>query len=549
MTLSIIPGKRVSLAVVLLYMSIMATAQQATGDTLDRKSFDTVVIMADGVKLSTHVFLPGTDGKYPAVLIRTPYNKELGMWVDKRFLSQGIAIVVQDVRGKFKSEGEFYPFLHERPDGLKTLRWIREQPWSNGTVAGWGASYMGYAQYSIADSLDAMAPLLAGSNIYDFVYPDGLFSLQSTFLWGYANSDGNPADLTPERVRQRLSRLPLSEAADSINFLMDWLQHEKEDDYWNNMHFTGRISAPVINIAGWYDIFLKSQIEDLHSLLTSGNPRNRLIIGPWCHGLPAYKNDYGGSKKTGNYGDMMFHYIVNVLKDKKDSVPPFLKDARLNLFIMEKNEYAGSDVWPPLETKITPYFLGTDGSLNKKLSRKSRTVSYIYDPADPYLNYGGTFLGDSVGPALQNRNLDRTDQVSFESGILKDPLTLLGPLSATLWLSSDVPCTDFIVCVQDIFPDGNIINIQEGGARIHFTGSKPEKKEIPVLATGYQLNPGHRLKVVITSSWFPRYSRSLNSCEPIFNVKAETMRKATQKIHIGPNTPSSINLPVYQARP
>jgi putative CocE/NonD family hydrolase len=530
--------------VVFLCMNeLLATAQHQPWVPAKGLSFETGIPMTDGTVLSTQVYLPDTGKKCAAVLIRTPYNKELEMWFDKRFLSYGIAIVMQDVRGKFKSQGVFYPFANERSDGLQTLRWIRSQPWSNGIVGGWGVSYMGYTQWVIADSLDVLAPLLAGSNVYDFIYPDGMFSLQSAFLWGYANAT-HPGDLSPDKVRSRLSRLPLSVADDSISFLSDWLRHEKEDGFWKSMSFQERIKAPVISIAGWYDIFLKAQLQDFQTLSANGNPGNRLIIGPWCHGLQGYKRDYGGETKTGSYGQLMFQYTVNALCRKKDTLPPFLKDTRFNLFIMERNEYVGSDSWPPRETKTVPYFLRPDKSLSDRMPDRSAQFTYTYDPSDPYPNYGGTFLGDSVGPALQNRNLGRQDQLGFETAVLEKPLTLLGPVTATLWLSSDVSCTDFMVCIQDVFPDGRIINIQEGGAHVRFTTKGPEEKQISVWATGYQLNPGHRLRAVVTSSWFPRFNRTLNGCDPIYD--AVHIRKANQHLYVGIGMPSVIDLPVYE---
>lgn len=523
-----------------------AAAQPISADSSTIKIFETNITMDDGVALSTRIFLPDTGKSFAAVLIRTPYNKELEIWIDKKFLSKNIAIIVQDVRGKYKSGGKFYPFVNERADGLATLRWIRDQPWSNGVVGGWGVSYMGYTQWIIADSLDAAAPLLTSSGMYDFVYPDGLLSLQSAFLWGYANAAKAGDDLSPGNVKKKMSRLPLSVAADSINFLLDWLQHETKDEYWERQEFHGVIKSPVISIAGWYDIFLKGQIKSFEQLSITGNPQNRYIIGPWAHGVTSYKNDYGGNTHTGNYGQLAFEYMVSALNGKSAKLSPPLKEAIFNLFIMEKNEYVGSSVWPPKETKMVPYFLQDDQSLSTKKQAKSKIFSYLYDPADPYPNYGGTFLGDSVGPALQNRNMARTDQVKFETGALKEPLVLLGPIGASLWLSSTATCTDFIVCLQDVFPDGKIINIQEGGAKTTLTTSGPGKHQIPIWATGYQVNPGHRLRVIITSSLYPRFNRSLNTCEPVFS--AEDIHKATQQIYTGSKTPSCILLPVYSVK-
>ena len=224
---------------------------------------------------------------------------------------------------------------------------------------------------------------------------------------------------------------------------------------------------------------------------------------------------------------------------------PFL-DKKYNLFIMERNEYYGADTWPPAESKSTSFFIGENHSLSTINNQNSGKMRYSYNPSDPYLSFGGTALGQGVGPALQNKNIDRKDQLVFETETLMKPLTLLGDISAELYVSSDAECTDFVVCVQDVFPDGNIINIQEGGAKVQFSGNKPEKKVISVWATGYEIKSGHILRVVITSGWFPRYNRSLNTCEPAF--MATQMKHANQIVFFGGDTPSHIILPVLNSK-
>jgi putative CocE/NonD family hydrolase len=213
---------------------------------------------------------------------------------------------------------------------------------------------------------------------------------------------------------------------------------------------------------------------------------------------------------------------------------------------MERNEYIGSDVWPPAETIVTPYYLGPAGYLSTSMNNESGSLQYVYSPSNLYPSHGGTTLGTGVGPARQNDNVTRKDQLVFQKEAEKEPFILLGPVSASLWLSSTATCTDFIVQLQDVFLDGKIINIQEGGAKVKFNQAEPQKTEISVWATGYQLNPGHKLRVVITSSWFPRYNRSLNNCEPAFT--ATEMKDATQNLFFGPTTPSCINLPVYKIK-
>jgi putative CocE/NonD family hydrolase len=513
------------------------------------KKTEVKIKMRDGVHLATDVFVPGHFGKYPTVLVRTPYNKVAEEWMGKAFKLFRIAVVVQDTRGKYNSEGEFYPFVNEREDGLETLKWIRSQSWSDGTVAGWGGSYVGFTQWAISDSLDFLTLLLTGAKLYDFVYPDTLFSLQTAYLWGTENASAKTNKIEAEKKKSALLTLPVSAADDStimdINFYNDWLIHNKYDEYWQKLDFRGETKAPILSMAGWQDLFLKAQIDDFEALSKTGNPGNRLVIGPWVHGSMGEKNEYGGLDKTGK-PTLIFNYVRRFLKGKKSKLAEPLKDTKYNLFVMERNEYVGSEVWPPSETHSTPYYIGPSGYLNTQSYAATGNLGYIYKPSDPYPSHGGTALGEGVGPAKQNENVSRTDQLVFEMKIDNEPLVLLGPVSATLWLTSDVPCTQFIVGIHDVFPDGKIINIQEGGANVKLNPTEPQKTEISVWATGYQLNPGHKLRVVISSGWFPRYNRSLNNCEPDFT--ATEMKDATQNLFFGPNTPSCLNLPVYKIK-
>jgi putative CocE/NonD family hydrolase len=531
-----------------LTTALLAYSQESGPKSVSPRGYHEVTIpMADGVMLSTDVFIPKTKRKCPAILVRTPYNKDAEKWMGKAFGLFGIAVVIQDVRGKFKSGGEYYPFVNERADGLKTLKWIREQSWCDGTVAGYGASYLGITQWAISDSLDFLTTLLTGSRLYDFIYPDGLFSWQSVMNWGFVNSSQKPNAITPDKLAAASMILPISAADDStitdIPYINDWIAHETNDSYWEKLNFRGKTRAPLMSLAGWYDIFLKAQIDDFLALESNGNKADRLIIGPWCHGSQGLENLYGGPDKTGK-PQKIFMYVKNHLKGKTGKLTKPLKDKKFNLFVMERNEYVGSDVWPPVETRITPYYIGPGNYLRTEKYEESGTLQYEYNPADPYPSHGGTALGNGVGPAGQNENTGRKDQLVFEMKPQEKPLILLGPISATLWLGSDAPCTDFMVGLEDVFPDGKIINIQEGGAHVKLDFSNPGKTEISVWATGYQLNPGHRLRVFIASSWFPRFNRSLNNCKPRFTAKE--MMTASQKVWFGGDTPSSINLPIFE---
>ena len=403
--------KRISLFLLFpFFITLNASPQsQKTKDSLKLTKNELKIPMSDGVSLSTNVFLPNGHKKFPTVLVRTPYDKFAEQWMGKAFNFFGIAVVVQDVRGRYKSEGQFYPFINERNDGLQTLRWIRNQKWSNGTVSGWGASYVGYTQWAISDSLNFLTLLLTGANIYDFLYPDGLFSLQSAFTWGLPNAAPYSGTVSKEKLTKSFSFLPLSIADDStvrnVDFINDWIQHETADNYWQKISFRGVTKSPLLSLAGWYDIFLKAQIEDFQALSANGNPGNRLIIGPWCHGAQAEENQYGGLKKTGN-PQLIFMYVKNFLKGRSNKLKAPLKDKKYNLFIMERNEYVGSDVWPPAETRIVPYYIAENKSLTPEIPKGNGVLTYKYDPANPYPSHGGTILGNGVGPAKQNENID-----------------------------------------------------------------------------------------------------------------------------------------------
>jgi putative CocE/NonD family hydrolase len=505
--------------------------------------------MKDGTLLATDVYLPKTKSPFPVVLVRTPYDTNGIKDAAEKFVKHNIAVVAQDCRGRLKSGGEFYPFINERKDGLETLRWLRKQEWCNGKVGGWGGSYVGITQWAISDSLDVLTPNMTGASMYDLVYDQGLFALQTAFTWGLAISAKEMNETFMKNIPKSFNILPLSSADDSVSynvkFINDWIAHEKYDEYWKTQDFSGITKAPLLSVAGWYDIFLKQQIADFQVLLQNGNPDSRLVIGPWCHGSQGFQNKYGGNKKTGSQGEIIDNFLIKHLSDESQKVmeKPFA-DKKYNLFIMERNEYFGSDTWPPKESVPTAFYLGKENKISSQPAAEKGEMKYVYNPADPYPSFGGTALGVGVGPAVQNKNNTRKDQLVFETEILKTPLTLLGDLSAVLYVSSDAPCTDFIVCIQDVFPDGNIINIQEGGAKVNFSGSNPEKKEISVWATGYEIKTGHKLRVVITSSWFPRYNRSLNICEPAY--MATKMKTANQTLWVGPEYPSCVVLPVIK---
>jgi len=529
-------------------------AGSLAGGVEDRGSytFETVMVgMVDGVSLSTDIYLPKAGGKFPAALIRTPYNKAhpLGKTLGESLTAQGLAVVVQDCRGCFASEGGFYAFKNERKDGLDTLKWLRARPWCNRQIGGALGSYNSYTQLAIADEIDVVLDLVSCANMYALIYPGGLYSLETVHNWGFAMDSQKVGGVTPEVVKESYSTLPLGEASTKAYgkknlFVEDCLKHEKYDAYWKKQDYKNISKATTFSFAGWYDIFLMGQIADFEALPPNAKSRSRLVIGPWAHGQHEIENDFGGLAAVGEFEQLSLKLLVASLKgeDPYGLFADPLKDAQYNFFIMERNEYFSSDVWPPRETYTTDYYLSAQGMLSTLAPTNSGSLEYVYNPADPYPSKGGTVLGTPAGQADQSANTNRTDQLVFDLPIGEGPLTLLGPIDARLFVETDAPGTDFLVLLQDVFPDGKVVNIQEGGAEYIPGEEKVGCLDFSVWATGYQFNPGHTLRAVVTSSWFPRFNRNLNTGEPAHS--AQQMRKASQRLHFGKDYPSAIILPV-----
>lgn len=542
------------LFVLLGLLSLQAVLPISAKDKEENYTKKTLMINTGGnINLSTDIYLPKTKGPFPCILIRTPYSKNNSASDAELFTNLGYALVVQDTRGKYESEGEFYPFRYERQDGLTTINWIRNQVWSNGKIGGWGGSYGGYTQWAISDKLDAIVPIITSANMYELIYPTGIFSLATSFNWGLVVDSKTVNEISKEKIKASYSILPLSVADDSTysqnDFLDEVLEHQYEDEYWGILNHRSAKSCPMFSIAGWYDIFLMAQINDFTGQAVQKHPENRMIIGPYAHGTILVDTDFGDNADIYKYRNEALAFLASHLKEdkklsKKDDI-----DMPYTFFIEHRNEWYNSQDWPPKETKATSFYLDSKGTIcNHKVDGKE-IAEYTYDPEKPYPSLGGTFLGEGVGPAYQNANIERKDQLIFESETLLEELVLLGPIDATIYVSTDAPSTDFFVSLQEVREDGKIVNIKEGGKTIYQDENSSEKiqrLDISLWATGYQINQGNKIRLVITSALFPRYNRNLNSAETI--ISATSPRLAHQKVYFGNKYPSNISLPVLKMK-
>ncbi len=535
--------------VISLFSLEPAISQDVDPETTSNTTETIMIRVEESVSLATDIYYPDRIGPFPSILIRTPYDKKGGKSDGERFASMGYVVVIQDTRGKFASDGEFYPFKYERPDGLATINWIRSQSWSNGKIGGWGGSYVGYTQWAIADQLDAIVPILTSANMYELVYPSRIFSLATSFNWALPAVSKTINEIKPEKLTAAFSILPLSVADDSTyqqnDFIDDVLDHQFEDAYWGSLNHRSAEICPSYSMAGWYDIFLMGQIADFMDQSSRRHPDSRLIIGPYAHGTILIETDFGKHSDIYMNRVEIDSFLATHLKGEKNLSENSLNDKPYSLFIIHRNEWYNAKEWPPKNSIPTPFFLNPDGEITLQSDSKDVVAEYIYDPENPFPSLGGTFLGQGVGPAYQEENTDREDQLVFESGPLDEELVLLGPVDATIYVSTDAPSTDFFVSLQEVRSDGKIVNIQEGGKTIFtdtLSDERTQRVDISLWATGYQINPGHKIRVSITSSLFPRYNRNLNRGEAIFT--AEKMRPAHQKVYLGKKYPSQITLPV-----
>lgn len=529
------------------------------------------VKMRDGVALSTHTYLPSPEGTYPTLLVRDIYGNgsQAGRQRLARFATQnGYAFVYQTARGRYDSEGHWYPYFQEIPDGEDTLTWIADQPWSDGSVGMLGTSYLASVQWLAALSqhpaLKAIAPAMSPGNYYrDVAYPGGAFSLLSRASWGIGLVGSRTNGSFPVDWIGGIEHLPLKTLDRSVGFdvrhFRDWLDHPSYDRYWEPLNLEARapeMAVPALNFGGWYDVFLRSTIGSFTTMQNEAATEEarqgqRLVIGPWPHG-------WNASTTTGevNFGPdalindeaMMLEWFDHYLKgEPMPDRPPVM------IFVMGRNEWRAEQEWPPARTQFTPWYLQADGSLSDREPTEDGRFRYTYDPRDPVPTLGGNIMRPEVRGAYDQAPLDeRADILRFVSDPVDAPMEITGPIRATLYASSDARDTDFMAKLIVVKADGRAINLVDGVIRARYRESFREAKlltpgeiypfDLDLWATSYELAAGDRLRLDITSSNFPRLNRNPNTGAPF--AETTELRKARQTIYTGARYPSQLVLPL-----
>ncbi|WP_339922319.1 CocE/NonD family hydrolase [uncultured Cyclobacterium sp.] len=551
------------------------------------------VKMRDGVILYADIYRPAKEGKYPVILTRTPYGVQReGVHHERmtKFAQRGYVAIVQDVRGRYESEGVWDPFRDEANDGFDTIEWAAKLECSNGKVATQGGSYLGHNQWAAASqtppSLKAIFPSVASTNVYaNWITMGGAFRLSFNYGWGVVRmpnkimlpQNWHTAAYTPEELKYEniLYHLPLMDgdlvsAGKAVPFYRDWVTHESYDEYWKSVSDEERfskITVPAYNTGGWFDIFVMGTINGYVGMKNNGGtPEARkgtkLLIGPWGHGPSTAFGDMEFTEDA--YVDLFeneLRYYDFYLKGIQNGLD---KEKPVQIYYMGENKWRHEDDWPIPGTVYKELYLGGDapansvrggGSLSFEKPSKAAQDHYAYDPEVPVPTYGGNNCCGTPTPSgpKDQRTLERrNDILVYTSEFLTDPVSIAGPVSMKLFAATDGLDTDWMIKLVDVYPDGSAYPISEGILRAKFRNGtdklellKPNKVyeyEITLTGTANVFLPGHRIRVDITSSNFPQFDRNPNTGAPL-GTSTET-RIAQQTIHHGGPKPSHIVLPV-----
>jgi uncharacterized protein len=527
-----------------------------------------MVPMSDGVKLATDIYFPLPLVESPVILIRTVYGKYGEQATARLFSRSGYVVVVQDVRGRGRSGGSFYPFLHDGADGRDTIAWIGQRKWFNGRLGTLGESFLGIAEWLEAPGQDigALCAILATPDLAKVMYRGGQLNLLTVFNWAMLLGDGNRMNMRAmfglDDLAAHLTTLPLDEADDlawrNVTYFDDSLDAPEIFETIASIDVTksfGSITTPLLSIAGWYDIFLGPQLLDFQRMLTQGGGNaasSLLIVGPWGHGGSgdgsivfdnASMSDVAGSAAVMAWYDYWLRDRGSI-----DAMPKVL------IYVMGDNVWRSEEQWPLARAVATPYYLHARGTLSADEPQAGEPPdTYTYDPLDPAPTRGGSNLLTNVGPYDQQPVESRADVLCFSTAKLAGDVEVTGPVSAVLYAATDAADTDFTVKLVDVYPDGRAINIQDGIARALYRDNNPlqptpltpgavERYDIDLWATSIVFKAGHRIRIEVSSSNFPRYNRNLNTGLPV--PDAALTVSAHQTIYHTSLYPSHILLPV-----
>jgi putative CocE/NonD family hydrolase len=574
--------------------NLAQTTTPATNESLFRVTIEQSVRvkMRDGVSLAADIYRPVSTQKFPVLLQRTPYNRMDETQMANELAAHGYIVVVQDTRGRFESGGEFYPFRNESADGFDTVEWAAALDQSNGKVGMFGGSYVGATQMLAAMAapphLMSIFPYVTASEYYDgWTYQNGAWMQWFSSSWtsGLAIDTLRRQTEAAQAPKEWVSTLPLEnypllklpQLSSLAPYLRDWMLHERDDAYWQQWRVSDhypQMTVMGLHAGGWHDLFLKGSIKNytgLHQQAATAAARagQRLIVGPWAH---------APTSPLGKVGDVVFgkdavlDMTATALKwfdySLKGSNNEYASGAPIRLFIMGENVWRDEQEFPLARTRYTKYYLHStkgansvagDGGLSLTPSATETKDEFDYDPQNPVPTIGGRLCCNRAlppGPADQRPNESRPDVLVFSTPPLTEDTEVTGPISLELYAATSAVDTDFTALLVDVDASGYARFLTDGIVRARYRESTKQgtavtpgqvyKYTIDLWATANVFKTGHRIRLYVSSSNFPRFNRNLNTGDDI--VSSARSLRAHQTIYHDRDHSSALVLPVIPRR-
>ena len=563
--------------------------------------------LRDGTTTYVDLFRPDAAGRFPGLLQRTPYNKSgaqsRGGTLDPIYAAMnGYAVVIQDVRGRHSSEGEFYTFVNEIDDGYDSVEWVAGQPWCTGKVGMYGVSYVGATQWLAAKSkppsLAGIAPGVTASDYHEgWAWQGGAFELGFNLSWsigalGTANwpNLSRNLPLTAQRLDEVIAakdsltdsylHLPMRDLpalkGGVAPYYYGWMDHPEYDDYWKKVCIEeshAEITVPAFNFGGWYDIFLGGTIRNYvgmrkHGATDQARAGQKLVIGPWVHGgsPTSVAGDYSfGTRSSAAELDLqgsILAYYDHVLKGEDNGV---MEESPVRVFVMGENAWRLEKEWPLERADNVRYHLRSggkantlngDGVLSPEAPGDEAEDVFLYNPIDPVPTRGGGLCCDPAfmaSGAYDNRCIEsRPDVLVYSTPPLDYDTEVTGPITVTLYASSTAPDTDFTAKLVDVEPCGYARNLTDGIIRARYRTPRTAASliepgrvyeyTIDLWATSNLFKKGHRIRLEVSSSNFPRFDRNTNTGGPIGSDAGFV--SALQTVYHTRQYPSHVMLPI-----
>ncbi len=594
-----------------------------------RKDRSNMVPMRDGALLSTDIYFPdGAEGPLSTILIRTPYNKENTYpyrrtrsaddpgWIPT-FVSEGYVVVVQDIRGRFESEGRYRVRYSDRDDGYDTVEWLINQPWSDQKVATFGCSYLGETQLALSAAKHpnhiAAMPQAPSAAYYAPGRPwssfdGGVFELAQTAGW-FLNSGttvfmqppdhvdreewfkGDMArkfmvypDAGRENAFQAYQHLPIVDIVKNRRMTHtdyeEYASNPPESDYFYDNDFVrsnDTFDVPALYIDSWYDFGVDDTLTMFNQMrdkaVSERARRNQFVIvapSTHCGWERATENTIVGERELGDarkdFQDIYMRWMAHWLKGDDNGITDM---PRVQYYLMGANEWRSDDYWPPSGTTSEKIYLQSGGRANSRFGDGTLSWSvpsgdqpadrFTYDPATPVPTRGGntccTGFPEGSGGYDQSTNEMRADILVYTSEPLEEGIEVTGDLGAVLYVGSDAKDTDFTLKLVDVYPDGRAFNIQEGARRMRYRDNlsvpvwmeagEVYEIQLDLHAASNYFAKGHRIRVEVSSSNFPRWSRNLNTGGNNYDETEWVV--ANQIVHHSAEYPSHVILPIVKS--